>query len=899
MAAFKHFQNMYDISLKPRLLRSLIRDHLPDEKHPFPRPSELSIVVSAIKTHGLLFESCREPVDPKQVDNWKTAIDAWVERLLLLASSKMPDKCWAGICLLGLTCQDCSSDRFLASYSVWFQKLVAQIQPPSASHFVKVASCASLADLFTRLGGFSNLKKDGTSHAGKLIQPILELLSDDSSEAVWEGAVDLLRSILIYFPASVHRHYDTVEAIIVSRIMSEKCSATISKFVYCLALLPKSKGDEVSWSLMMQKILISINAHLDDAFQGLEEETKSNEVIRHLVPPGKEPPPPLGGQPMSGEASNQATKASEQFILHRVSLLVCSCCTMLTNPYTIQVTIPVRPLLALVRRVLMVDGSLSQALLPFFTVIQQESICSDLPLLHLCTLDLLTAIIKGVRSQLLPHAADVVRLLTEYFRRCALPALRIKVYSIMRVLLISMGVGMALYLAQEVTNNAIIDLDFIAYGWGRASYNPNSKATTEALHQPSHRKRKHSTITASFQVQQSGVGREVETVKNKQVTPIAVQIAALQALEALLTVGGALRSESWRSNLDLLLITVATNAYDGEWANEEKGISVLSFEPNCTWAEFQLAALRALLASFLSPSRVRPRYLSDGLELFRRGKQEIGTKLAEFCAHALLALEVLIHPRSLPLVDISSRSQGEFVSSFDHRLPENLFSVSQKNNNCTFPGDILVMDDPELDDDLYSSWLGNGEETDVPMSVPDKQLRSAQELCGKDVWQATGDCLAEKILSDSTGALFLMEGDGGATGAAHMEIGGNGNVIMTESEQVQEIVRNNDVEAQDKDIVISTGSFTLIEGKPKKGKAESNRIYASKVATTISSFSVVNGMDSSDPVAAAATAKSTPAQGGLITTLISEKGRGLSLEYNTDASMDSFPDIVDGDPDSD
>lgn len=47
-----------------------------------------------------------------------------------------------------------------------------------------------------------------------------------------------------------------------------------------------------------------------------------------------------------------------------------------------------------------------------------------------------------VCSQLLPHAADIMRLLTVYFRMCALPELRIKVYSVIKILLMSMGIGM-------------------------------------------------------------------------------------------------------------------------------------------------------------------------------------------------------------------------------------------------------------------------------------------------------------------------------------------------------------------------------------------------------------------------------------------------------------------------
>lgn len=43
------------------------------------------------------------------------------------------------------------------------------------------------------------------------------------------------------------------------------------KLAHCLALLPKSRGDEDSWSLMIQKILFLLNGHLNDVFQGLEE----------------------------------------------------------------------------------------------------------------------------------------------------------------------------------------------------------------------------------------------------------------------------------------------------------------------------------------------------------------------------------------------------------------------------------------------------------------------------------------------------------------------------------------------------------------------------------------------------------------------------------------------------
>ncbi|XP_026381355.1 uncharacterized protein LOC113275975 [Papaver somniferum] len=869
MAVFEYFDDMYDIRLKPKLLRSLMKDYLPDEKHPIPSPSELSYIVSTIKTHGLLSECVSsnndEPVEQKHMDKWKTTVDSWVERLLLLTSSKMPDKIWAGICLIGVTCQECSVDRFVASYSLWFQKLHSQIQSSSDSHFVKVATCASLSDMFTRLAGFSTMKKDATNNAGKLTQPILKQLAEESSEAVLDGAVDLLCTLIKYFPASVHRHYDSVEAVIVSKIMSGKCSAVmLKKFADCLALLPKIRGDEESWSLVMQKNLISVNAYLTAAFQGLEEDSASREFLRLLVLPGKEPPPPLGGN-LSVQTSNPAENRSEKLLLSRVSTLMLCCCTMLTNPYPVQVTIPVRPLLALVKRVLLVDGSLSEALMPFMTVMQQEFICSELPGLQLNSLDLLTAIIKGVRSQLLPYAADVVRLLTTYFKRCAFPPLRIKVYSITKMLLISMGVGMALYLAQEVINNAFVDLESLRNENSVASSSINAKPATN-LNQPGNRKRKHGTVRGD---QQSGVNLEVALLKSKSVTPISVQIAALQALEALLTVGGALRSECWRSNVDLLLITVATNVCDGGWASEDKNAYVSSGEQR-TWANLQLAVLHALLASLLSPSRVRPPYLSRGLELFRRGKQETGTKLAEFCAHALLALEVLIHPRALPMTDFSS-THKTFGQGFNQN---SIFSSSKQSR---FSGGILGMTEPDPDDDLYESWLGNGEETEAPVKNTDQEIKDAVvEPSTKEVQLTVTDYPAgkgdgkgvaeevkrDKFVVESERAQAPSGGDVGTTGEAVMEptisVGGGERENKTTNKVI--VAESSALDPNSKD-----GASTVMEGNQMK------------LTKGVISAAVPSG-DTTKPLSWKQIETQTP---------------------DDDSDLDSCPDIVYADPDSD
>ena len=184
MAAFDHFSNMYDVAFKPRLLLTLINDHLPDENHPFSNPSQVSKVVSLIKTHRLVSESFTDSRDPKQVEASKSAVMTSVNRILtFLTSTIMLDKCYVGISLLGFTCQECSSksNRFQESYPAWFQKLLPFLQSPDDSSLVRVAACVSISDLLARLSGFPKFKRDGSSYAGRVIQPVLKLLSDCNS----------------------------------------------------------------------------------------------------------------------------------------------------------------------------------------------------------------------------------------------------------------------------------------------------------------------------------------------------------------------------------------------------------------------------------------------------------------------------------------------------------------------------------------------------------------------------------------------------------------------------------------------------------------------------------------------------------------------------------------------
>ncbi|KAL3838197.1 hypothetical protein ACJIZ3_022788 [Penstemon smallii] len=880
-------KGMYDVALKPKLLRSLLREYVPDDKHPFSNPSELSYVVSTVKAHKLLSEWSPHTVEQDLIDGWKAVVDSWINRLLTLVSSNLPDKCWAGICLLGVTSQECSTERFLASYSVWLNKLLPLIQPPVVSQFVMAASCASLSDIFTRISELSNAKKDGTSQATRIIQPVLKLFSEDISAVALEEAICLLCTMTTLFPLSVHRHYDSVEAAIVSKLMSGKCSASVSKKLgYVLSLLPRSRGDEDSWSLMMDKILLSINNQLNDAFQGLEEESKGMETMRALLPSGKQPPPPLGGL----EQSLDLSWRPERLLGSRISTLMHGCCNMLTSSYPVLVNshselfsgfrknwacllllvpVPIRGLVALARRVLMVDGSLSLSSYAFMTTLKQDFICSELPLLQLHSLEILMAVVKGLSSQLLPHVADIVRLLTEYLRRCAFSDLRIKAYSIMKVLLISMGIGIAIHLNQDVINNILIDLDFLD-GEKDKNLGTYSKVPAELLSESRQRKRKHSSIMGPVQEQ---LTCDVQEALHN-LTPITVKIAALEALETLLTVGGSMRSESWRAKVDYLLINMATDACREGWSSEERKV-FLSGEPTPVWANYQLATLRALLASLISPGRVRPSHLGLGLELFRRGMQETGTKLAEFCGHALLSLEVLIHPRARSLLEL----QPDTVYTNENRQVYTFHSGK--------PGKDLG--EPESDDDeLKESWLGNNTESEIQVSDGQQNVNFIEK--------PPKDPFPVKLPSVQGNSFTHVPVQGNSF--THIPVQGDSFTHVPEASEVRassSYITNKGVSDGD-DLMVESHSIAvdhLVGDQPGTGALD----IAVKSAV-ISEVYEPESPSSKHELQTKDDEEFTAILERMSATLRNTV-RSKGLFESDNESSDGFPDIVDGDPDSD
>ncbi|KAF2926672.1 hypothetical protein DAI22_06g146000 [Oryza sativa Japonica Group] len=513
---------MHDLRLRPRLLRRVLAECLPlpdpaADLQPTRSPADLARALSAVREQGLL--AVEGAADPGLLEEWSAAVDAWVDRLVALLASDREHSCWVGTSFLGLTFEECSEDRFANSYSFWFEKIMKKIKVPSSNKMVSIATCTAMASLFMRLAKFSNLKDEATLLAQKVVQPLLRLLDKDGSVA--EKATDLLGLIMKLFPSSVYRHFNKVESIIAAKIMSGQCNLQHSKkLASTLALLPCVRVSHNSLSLMIQKILVVVN-NLLNGYTGFE--------LMPLISPGSKPPPLSGGQTTYGDWNFHSAKKFCTFAVPTISALIHCCSMMLTTSYPIQVNIPVPAVVTFIQRVLLTDVTFHKS-----SLVQQDTpSChlsfSEILELHSSFLDFLGAIIKGMRSSLLPHAGSVVTLITEYFKGAKLPAVRRKLYTIVRLLMSSMGVGMGMHLLQVVVSNISADLDdnsgnslFVMSSAPIGGINQSSLERSSSNNQALHGK-------------SSIAGSPEPTCIRKSMSSLCVKIAALETFEVLLT----------------------------------------------------------------------------------------------------------------------------------------------------------------------------------------------------------------------------------------------------------------------------------------------------------------------------------------------------------------------------
>lgn len=268
------------------------------------------------------------------------------------------------------------------------------------------------------------------------------------------------------------------------------------------------------------------------------------------------------------------------------------------------------------------------------------------------------------------------------------------------------------------------------------------------------------------------------------------------------------------------------------------------------------------------------------------GMQETGTKLAEYCGHALLALEVLIHPRALPLLDMHSSADEYKVLS--QKLRDAVYPSGDRQISTHHPGE------PESeDDDLNENWLGNDDEmeTQVTEGQQNAHYTDRPPVTARD---ASLDELPSDNVVSITHVPKKSEMTVSASGPNDKSMG-NSDDHMVESPRFRNTSDQRAYTAPNTAVddrvaaQFGAGSLESVELEPlstRTGLVENDITVTSDVISEAS-----KGMPSTSEQHVSETKDDG------FTTIVERIS--AMFESDNEWPTDSLPDIVDGDPDSD
>lgn len=252
------------------------------------------------------------------------------------------------------------------------------------------------------------------------------------------------------------------------------------------------------------------------------------------------------------------------------------------------------------------------------------------------------------------------------------------------------------------------------------------------------------------------------------------------------------------------------------------------------------------------------------------GKQNTGTKLANFCARALLDLEVLVHPRALPLTDMALPSGNrDFLGRTDGADPK----YNLPNTNGTFrTGHGSSHDVYDFLNDIYME--------DNPGSVIPGEVHKDMQVNHKLIDSMDENHEEPKVTNGSPDKVMTLEK---AEWLEHANVDGN---LGPNDGRVVSDVRHREEPNRTSPASVD---ISLQISSPLKQRLEGN---------------ISNGVSSDTPNRTSVSgrveglASTTQVENAVAFGVDSNRFKMSILEQD-DESSDSFPDIVDADPDTD
>jgi hypothetical protein len=434
----------------------------------------------------------------------------------------------------------------------------------------------------------------------------------------------------------------------------------------CVASLPAAASPTdtdpaTNWSSLAQSILKTIHSHLDVVVIGTIENNYINtkksggsddgdiaSIAKQAIDPASTPllPPPPSS--IGSYTSSQLT-SSLSVSLHSVHLLD----TLLTQPFNVGVAVPSTAIVLLVTRILAAINTKRMKMMLIKdasssssfdggggggSIMTRQRVYMGMVEMQISALLVLEHLIDVAGTTLTPLFGHVGRLLADCLDTHIITSstgggdttLEEQLLTACKVFVSSAGLG-----AVKTLGSVLLKcVEMILYGQVAAIIttgdgDENKKRSKGRGQQPPPQKKARITTTTINM-----------PTHNSSSISITTQVAALQALEALLSISGGGLTHQQRSRGDALSLHLSLTTHS----------ATSSLVINSHLKPLQTAAYQCLLASILcTAAPFRPAYLPQAMQLFASGLHDSWQPLAAVCAHGVVCCEAFLHPRSVPL----------------------------------------------------------------------------------------------------------------------------------------------------------------------------------------------------------------------------------------------------------